>query len=229
MDICDTDIDLPNGFYEADMVFSHPPYPGIQHIKYCDSAWQDTVGGLAVKDIQNMDFKHGMKQINLSTMRAYMAIPKGSFIVILVGEIRAKNQYMSMYQHLALPGEIFQSYVKLQHNTWSSRQGTYSTSQRALTSHEMIVVLKKPSGYELCYIYPKEAKMDIRDCNTATWKDVVSYVMQNLKSASLQMIYKEIEGYSKCKKNPNWQAKVRQTLQFGPYVSNGSGYWQLAS
>lgn len=229
MDITNMDEELPNEFYNSDLCFSHPPYPGLNHVKYCNSAWKDTIGGLDKKDIQNLPFDEGMKMVNRSTLKAYSALPAGSYFVILVGEIRSNGKYYSMCQNLALPGEHFQTYIKLQHNTWSGRQGSYGNSTRALTGHEMLVVLKKPSGYELCYVFPKKVSMDIRNSQSATWKDVVAAVMSKLKSADLKRIYDEVENFDKAKQNPHWKEKIRQTLQYGPYVSNGNGYWQLAS
>lgn len=230
MDITNMDEELPNGFYEADMCFSHPPYPGLNHVKYAGAAWKDTKN-LASRDIQNMQFEQGMKLINLSTMRAYAALPSGSYMVILVGEIRANGRFFSMMQNLALPGEHFQTYVKLQHNTWSGRQSySGSSNPRALTAHEMIAVIKKPSGYELAYVIPRRYAMDIRDSiGTATWKDVVHTVMEKLGGkASLSEIYAEISGHKKCEANPHWKEKVRQTLQMGQYTSDGNGLWAAA-
>lgn len=214
MDLCDMSQEFPMEIYEADFIFQHPVYPGIKRIKYAGSAWKDTVGDMDKRDIQNMPFEDGMKKINLATMRAYAAMHPGSYMAILVGEIRANGKYYSMYQNLALPGEMFQTYVKLQHNTWSDRQSySCNNNPRALTGHEMIAVIKKPSGYEIAYIVPKSYAMDIRDSATATWKDVVMAVMRNIKKASLDEIYSEIEGHKKCESNPHWKEKVRQTLQ----------------
>lgn len=229
MDLCDMSQDFPTAIYDADFIFQHPVYPGINRIKYAGSAWKDTVGNLKERDIQNMSFKEGMSKINLATMRAYSAMQPGAYMAILVGEIRANGKYYSMFQNLALPGEFFQSYVKMQHNTWSDRRGGYSSSHRALTGHEMIAVIKKPSGYEIAYVIPKEYVMDIRDSKTATWRDVVVAALRKLgNSASLDSIYREIDGHKKCNTNPHWKDKVRQILQM--YCNPVErGVWALAS
>lgn len=237
MDICDLSQDLPKEFYEADMVFSHPPYPGINYIKYANSAWKDTVGGLSERDIQNMSFEEGMQKINLSTMRAYAAIPEGSYIVLLVGEIRSNGKYYSMYNNLCLPGEHFQTYVKIQHNTTSGRNGVnYGKNPRALTAQEMIAVVKKPlssSSYVICYVVPKKYELDMRDSvNTVTWKDAVLGVLRNLKSATNEQMYKEFETHTKARNNPNYKAKLRQTLQIlakeGLAIHVSEGNWRVA-
>lgn len=233
MDITNMEEELPDGFFDADMCFSHPPYPGLNHVKYADSAWKDTVGGLSLRDIQNKSFEEGMKLVNLSTMRAYTALPSGSYMVILVGEIRTNGRYYSMMQNLCLPGEHFQTYIKLQHNTWSGRQ-SYSGNKnpRAMTGHEMIAVIKKPSGYEIAYVIPKKYAMDIRDSvSTASWKDCLNAVMEKLGGrAKLSQIYAEFEGHKKCENNIHWKEKIRQTLQLdNRYVSDGNGNWKFAA
>lgn len=233
MDILDMEKELPDAFYEADMCFSHPPYPGINNIKYAGSAWKDTQN-LSVKDIQNMPFDEGMKKINMSTMRVYAAMQPGAFMVLLVGEIRAGGKYYSMYQNLALPGEVFQTYVKLQHNVSSGRKNYCGRSQKALTGHEMIVVVKKPSGYEIAYVVPRVVSGDIRDSRSATWKDVVYAVMRNSKgNVTLNEIYSELESHAKSRSNSEWKAKIRQVLQrlrdSGKVVNVGRGAWCLAA
>lgn len=232
MDLCDMNQEFPMEIYDADFIFQHPVYPGIKRIKYAGSAWVDT-NNLAERDIQNMPFEKGMQKINLATMRAYSAMKPGGLMAILVGEVRADGCYYSMMHDLALPGEFYQSYVKLQHNTYSDRNGQYGNSTRALTGHEMIAVIKKPSGYEIAYVVPKQYVMDIRDSKTATWKDVVVSVMRNLGSSDLSHIYSEIEKNDKTSSNPNWKAKVRQTLQIlqehGVTKNVESGVWAMAA
>ena len=212
-DILDDSIELPDGFYDADMVFLHPPYPSINDVRYAGRMWKDTDGTGILRDIQEMSFEKGMEGVNHALLRAYNAMPAGSYEVCLVGEIRSKGQYRSMMQNLAIPGILHQTFIKLQHNTVSGRR-SYSNSDFALTGHEMIAVIKKPSGYELAFVMPKRYAMDIRDSKMATWKDVVMSVIRNLGSVMANdAIYAAIEPHAKAKANANWKAKVRQTLQ----------------
>lgn len=229
MDILDESIDLPDGFYNADMLFLHPPYPSIHDIKYAGNMWKDT-SNYAQKDIQNMSWSDGMKAVNKSIMRGYAAMQPGAYEVVLVGEIRSKGQYRSMYRNLAIPGILHQTYIKMQHNT-SSQNRTYGNSDFALTGHEMIAVIKKPSGYEIAYMIPKEYKLDIRSSKMASWKDVVAAVVRKLgATVTLTDIYRELEGHEKCKNNLHWKEKIRQTLQIYPifeHISNGT--WAMAA
>ena len=231
MDILDENKNLPDGFYNADMLFLHPPYPGINKVRYSNAMWKDTEGNLAARDIQNMPFEEGMKAVNKAILRGYCALPKGAFEVILVGEIRANGEYHSMFRSLALPGEFYQTYIKMQHNTVSGRC-SYGSSMRSLTGQEMIAVIRKPSGYEIAYVIPRTVKSDIRDCQMPTWKDIVISVMRELGNANLESIYKAIDGHKKTLNSNTWTAKVRQTLQqlrdTGLVINTAPGNWALA-
>ena len=180
-----------------------------------------------------MSWEQGMKAVNHAIMRAYNALKPGAYEVVLVGEIRSKGQYRSMMADLIRPTALHQTFVKLQHNCVSDRSGnSYSNSDPALTGHEMIAVFKKPenTGYQVAFILPKTYEMDIRDSMQATWKDVLSSVMRKLgKESTLDEIYAEVENNKKAKANPNWKAKVRQTLQLGGYRSSGRGIWAMAA
>lgn len=231
MNILDDDIELPQGFYNADICFLHPPYPSINDVRYAGKMYQASEE-IFQQDIQNMSWEEGMKAVNHAVLRGYNSLPKGSFEVVMVGEIRSKGQYRSMLHELVIPGELFQSYVKMQHNTASGFRGrNYRKSQRALTAHEMIAVIKKASGFELAYVMPKEYRMDIRDSQMATWLDVVSAAVgESKKTFSNEEIYHLIEGHGKCRNNSNYKAKVRQKLQelehLGIIHDAGRGYWQ---
>lgn len=235
MDITDFTQEFPDEIRFADMVFSHMPYPGINRIKYSNVAWKDTAN-LAERDIQNMSFEKGMLEINKAHMRAYHAMKPGAFMVMLVGEIRNNGKFYSMNQALCLPGEFYQSYVKIQHNTWSGRQERkYGNNQRALTSHEMIAVIRKPGGYQICYVIPKHYKLDVRDSKVmSTWKDIVTITLRTLnRESSLNEIYSQLSNHAKAKANAHWKEKIRQTLQLlrksGVCKNTSRGYWTIAA
>ena len=231
MNILDTAVDLPDGFYDADMLFIHPPYPSIKNVHYSNSMWKDTAN-ISQHDIQEMNWDDGMKAVNKSIMRGYSAMQPGAYEVILVGEIRSNGQYFSMFRNLAIPGILHQTFIKLQHNCVSNKM-SYKKSDFTLIGHEMIAVIKKPSGYEIAYVMPKEYKVDIRDSQAATWKDVVYGVLRSRKSEfTLDEIYNEISCHCKAKRNPHWKEKVRQVLQqleiSNHAVHPQKGVWMVA-
>ncbi|TJU93327.1 MAG: DNA methylase N-4/N-6, partial [Mesorhizobium sp.] len=41
-------------------------------------------------------------------------------------------------------------------------------------------------------------------------------------------LYRALAENPKSERNPNWKAKVRQTLQRGPFEPLGEGVWQVA-
>lgn len=239
MDILDEQMDLPDEFYTADLQILHPPYPCIQNIHYSNGMWKDTAG-VASSDIQEMSWEAGMNAINKAVLRGYTAMPAGAYQAVVVGDVRrkvdGKSVFKSMLADMAIPGEMVQLLVKMQHNTVSGRGSSYGSKRNFfLIEHEFIAVIKKPSGYEIAYVVPKKYAMDIRDSQTsATWKDVVCAVMRNLGGeASLEEIYAAIEGHNKAKANPHWRDKVRQVLQrlqeAGLTTNVRRGVWSMAA
>lgn len=221
MDILDKNAELPDGFYNADLQILHPPYPCINGIHYSNSMWKGNEA-LQRSDIQEMTWDEGMFAINQALMKGFVAMPKGSYQAVVVGDVRrkvdGKSVFKSMLADLSIPGELSQILVKMQHNTVSGRNSNFSSNRRNffLIEHEFIVVVKKPSGYEIACVVPKKYSMDVRDSiGTATWKDVVYAVLQNIgHSSTLEEIYEQIDGHKKAENNKdNWKAKVRQTLQ----------------
>ena len=240
MDILDESVDLPDAFYSADLQVLHPPYPCINHVQYANGMWKDTKG-VSSKDIQEMSWEQGMKAVNRSIMRGYSAMPTGAYQATVVGDIRrkvnGKTVFKSMLAEMCIPGEMVQILVKMQHNTVSGRENVYGNNNRNffLIEHEFIVVIKKPSGYEIAFSIPRKYVSDIRDSfSTATWKDVVVSVLKKLgKKVSLDEIYSEIEPHKKAQLNSHWREKVRQTLQqlqkSGMALNVSRGIWKIAA
>lgn len=67
---------------------------------------------------------------------------------------------------------------------------------------------------------------------TGTWKAIVGVVLQRLGGkANLSEIYQEVSRAApdKLKANPNWEAKIRQTLNSNQlFASSERGVWALA-
>ena len=236
MDILDENAELPSGFYKADLQILHPPYPSINKIQYSGKMWKDT-NHLGKSDIQNMDWTHGMFAVNKAVMRGYAAMPAGAYQAVVVGDVRrranGKSIFKSMFSELAIPGKLMQILIKMQHNTVSGRNNFYGHRNFFLIEHEFVVIIKKPSGYEIAYVVPQKYRMDIRDSKSATWTDVVYTVLQNLHGiVSLNEIYDKIEGHEKTRQNIHWKEKVRQILQMleraGLAIHHGYGKWSVA-
>ncbi len=221
--------EVPNEFMDADMIFMHPPYGLEINIPYAGSMYNDPTGILSKSDLGQMPWDKFMKVLNGVVMKYYTAMEPGAKMSILMGNVRRNGKFYSMMNDIVKPGELVQTMVKIQHNCVSGGR-TYSNRNFYPTDHEDILVIKKPSGYEIVFKVPMLNSIDIRDAKMSTWKDVIAAVMDKLGAeASLETIYNEIEGHKKCESNPNWKAKVRQTLQAGGFRNVSRGVWAVAA
>ncbi len=97
-------------------------------------------------------------------------------------------------------------------------------------SHEYCLILRKDEPLILDYMITKRGKMDLRDSLNVTWKDLVASTIESLGGkANLENLYSKLDGYKKTENNPNWKAKVRQTLQVNPklFVNIDRVVWGL--
>lgn len=220
--------EVPMEFMDADMIFMHPPYGLEINIPYAGSMYKDPTKELSRSDLGQMPWEQFMKTLNKVVMKYYSSMAPGAKMSILMGNVRRNGRYYSMLNDIVKPGELVQTMVKIQHNCVSEGR-TYSNRNFYPTDHEDILIIKKPSGYEIVFKVPILYKTDIRDSKTATWKDIVAAVMDKLgHEVSLDRIYDEIKDHDKCKANPNWQAKIRQTLQMGNFKNIKRGVWAAA-
>lgn len=134
-----------------------------------------------------------------------------------------------MLTDIVKPGSTEAILIKTQHNCVSNGR-TYSNNNWVAIMHEYLLVLKKLERFLINFQLPTEHTLDIRNSQSATWRDVLSAVMGELKEASLDDIYREIGGYKKAKLNKHWKEKVRQTLQLSDrFTSKGRGVWAVAA
>lgn len=224
--------EIPEEFSYADFVFQHMPYPEIG-IKYAGSEYPDPTGELSKQDIGQMTFKKGMIANNKVTMKLYNAMHPGAKMGILCGNVRRKGVYNDMMLSLALPGRVIQNIVKMQHNCVSDGR-VYAKKNFVPITHENLVILEKPFEHSLYvgYILPMEKGMDIRNSITATWRDVVRAVMNDLTRGGkchYKRVVEAVTGYKRAENNNHLSEKIRQTLRrytktFQPL---GDGYYSL--
>lgn len=224
--------EVPQEFLGADMIFMHPPYGAEIKIPYAGSMYADPTKELSKYDLGQMPWDTFMKTLNQIVMKYYAAMESGSRMAVLMGDVRRGGLH-SMLTDIVKPGSLEQIIIKAQHNCVSNGR-QYSNRNFVPLVHEYIMVLKKMSPYMLDFQIPIKKALDIRDSNSATWRDVVLAVMTKLEgNCTLSQIYAEIEGHKKCESNPdNWQAKVRQVLQnlrdSGLVISESRGCWAAA-
>ena len=71
---------------------------------------------------------------------------------------------------------------------------------------------------------------DMRDMPGATWRDIVAGVLESCNGcASLEEIYRQVEGHKRAQTHQWWKEKVRQTLQINPRIFEKAekGVWRL--
>ncbi len=224
--------DVPEQFYGAKFNFMHPPYGKQIGIPYAGSMYADPTGELSKKDLGQMEFHtEFMPALNAIVMKYYAAMEKGSYMGILMGDVRRNGKFYSMLSDIVKPGELQQIIVKVQNNTMSGGRRYSSKKGFVPIAHEFLMIIRKPDDYIICYRLPQNYQMDVRDSNSATWRDVVYSAMKHLNGrAGLSQIYDEVKDNSKARKNVHWQEKVRQTLQLSSlFTSTARGQWELAA
>lgn len=65
--------------------------------------------------------------------------------------------------------------------------------------------------------------------NVGSWVDELIKVMQRFDEAvHLDVLYRALESSPKAERNHNFRAKIRQSLQRGPFEAVGGGVWKIA-
>ena len=231
--VCDAINDeVPDGFRDADMCFMHPPYSSLIRIPYSGREWDDPTGGdLAKSDLGQMPWKEFMETLNGIVARYYAAMPSKARMAVLMGDVRRSGRCYSMFTDIVKPGQLEQVIIKAQHNC-SSGGRSYANADFVPITHEYLMVIKKTEELTLFISLPKEGSCDIRDCRTASWKDVVLALVRSFGRCDLNRLYDSLKDHKKAGENPHYKAKIRQTLQklrdAGLVRPVGSGVWEYA-
>lgn len=222
--------EIPEEFSNSDFIFQHMPYPEIG-IRYAGSEYTDPDGRLVAQDIGQMSFEAGMLANNKVTLKLYNAMSPGAKMGILCGNIRRNGKYHDMMLSLALPGEILQNIVKMQHNCVSNGR-TYSRKNFVPIIHENLIILQKPciNYMQVGYILPRKITMDIRDSMSATWRDVIRSVLYSLGKVHYMKIVESMRGHKKAESNHHLEEKVRQVLRAYPrsFTAHGNGIYECS-
>ncbi|MGF6440530.1 hypothetical protein [Paraburkholderia youngii] len=209
------------------LVLSHPPYAG--QVVYSSNVW----GKEAHPDdlshcVDDEDFHHKLQLVMLNQREA--TVP-GHYYGTIIGDWRRKGVYTSYQAEVIarMPAdELAAVLIKQQHNTTSGRK-TYGKMVLPFIEHEYILLFKRKARTVLALlgVMAKQAHQRLQ----GTWRNVVKLVLMDLGGcAPLQKIYERVAAVTdKVASNPNWQAKVRQTLQLSPeFAARERGVWALA-
>ena len=222
--------DIPE---RPEYIFWHPPYWDI--IRYSDVMYrasdvQRRYGyDPRLSDLSRISTWEGFVQaMNYCMMKQYCALEKGGRMAVLVGDIKKKGKLFSMLFELIKPGILENVLIKTQHNCVSDRR-SYDGRFIPIV-HEYVLLLRKDAPLEVPMLMTYRITGDVRDMPGATWRDIVAGVLDECHGrASLEEIYRHVEGHKRAQGQQWWKEKVRQTLQINPstFEKIDRGVWRL--
>lgn len=175
------------------------------------------------------DYKEFIKAINYCLAKQYASLKVYGRMAILMADIKKNKRLYSMLLDMNKLGTIEQIVIKEQFNCMSDSRKYYNENFIRI-AYEYCLILRKDEPLILDYMITKRGKMDLRDSLKITWKDLVASTIESLGGrVNLDNLYNSLEGYKKTFNNPNWKAKVRQTLQIHPkiFINIERGVWGL--
>lgn len=224
-------MDVPE---RAENIFWHPPYHDMivySGEQYSDKAVIDRYGfdPKAVDLSRCANWDEFVAKMNHCMMKQFSALEKGGRMFTLVGDMKRKGVLYSMLCDIIKPGTLEQIIIKTQHNCVSDRK-TYSNRNFVPIVHEYLLVTKKDDALIIPVSVSIRQKADIRNLQSPSWRDTLIAVLKENGEMSLAELYDAIKDSRKASVNPNWQAKIRQTVQNGRYFCRTSrGHYTVAS
>lgn len=215
------------GGMRADYVFFHPPYANV--ISYSSNMWGTEKHPDDLSNCEN--YEDFLTKMRTSMQNIYDAVRPGKNFSVLIGDLRKNGQYTAIQADLLqiAPGSLDGILIKQQFNCVSDRK-TYAHAKFIPIMHEYILNFRK----ELTVFGILDTSLNISKklqmLANANWKATVNYALNELGGkAPLQEIYQVIEKSSpeKISTRPNWQARVRRTLQLF-FSSTERGVWAIA-
>lgn len=215
-------MDIPE---RSENIFWHPPYGSM--ITYSDNMYKasDIIKKYGfdprINDLSRCkDWDDFVSKMNHCMLKQFTSLEKGGRMFVLMGDWKQKGKLYSMLADIAKPGTLEQIIIKAQHNCMSD-SNTYSNMNFVPIVHEYLMVVRKDSSLIIPVMMNVRKTLDMRKSQNATWRDIIIAVVENSGKSgmSLAEIYEEVKNSPKTKANPNWQAKVRQTLQDERYFT----------
>lgn len=219
-------MDIPE---RPENIFWHPPYDDI--IVYSDKMYKadDIIQKYGfdprINDLSRCNgWEDFVKKMNYCVNKQFASLEKGGRMFVLMGDIKKKGKLYSMLCDIAKPGTLEQIIIKAQHNCVSYNR-SYNGRFVPIV-HEYLMVIRKDSSMIYRIGMNQYYEFDMRNSKSATWRDVLAAVLEDSGELSLSDIYAKIEGHKKCKSNPHWKDKIRQTLQeYNNFTSTRRGVW----
>lgn len=196
---------------EADLVLSHPPYGSM--IIYSGEVWGDKPHPDDLSRCSSEEEFHQKMQLVLLNQRE--ATKSGAYYGTIIGDLRRNGKYVSYQAEMIarMPSdELAAVIIKEQHNCMSGSK-SYGRMALPFILHEYILLWKKKTSPILVLLGQMAREQYAR--LSGTWKNIVKTVLIQLGGkADLGQIYQAVTQAApeKLASNPNWKAKIRQTL-----------------
>lgn len=209
----------------ADLIYVHPPY--FNAILYSNHMWGDAPHASDLSRCAS--YEEYLAKMVIAMQNVHAAVRRGGRYCIQIGDVRKKGVYYAIQADLLklAPGKLDGILIKEQHNCTSSRQRYPKTLIPIL--HEYLLIFERAGlvvGMLDCAL---QTSRNLKTLANLTWQAVVESALRQLGGeARVEEIYRAIEGNPKTERRPNWQARVRATLQEGNQFKNlAHGVWAL--
>jgi hypothetical protein len=212
----------------VDLVFFHPPYAGM--IAYSGNQWGDKAHP---DDLSHCtDYNDFLEKLALALRNIYRALSRNGVYGVLIGDWKKNGTYHPLGLDLRLigPGSLEGVAIKEQHNCLSDTR-TYGGRKLCRIAHEYLVWWRRTDRFYAMVDAALELSKRLKAAANANWKGVCREALMRLGGqADLQAIYAMVEqdAPEMVTGRPNWQARVRATLQeIGQNVERG--VWAVAA
>ena len=211
----------------ACLCFTHPPYNDM--IPYSGNVYGKNILIGDTSHCRNAEEFISKSQVMLMNQRE--ATKEGGIYCTLIGDQRGGSlgkgnfrSYQADFISMMPKEELLSVAIKLQHNCMSDTR-VYNGSFIPIM-HEYLLIWKKRAKSLFAISFDIASELQSRVATT--WRNAIRIVMMKLQKADLNTIYNEIEkvAASLIANNPNYKAKIRQTLQ-KHYNNVERGVWSL--
>lgn len=200
--------------YPADLCFSHPPYHDM--IKYSGEQWNKGMGAVAGDTSRCKTPEEFLAKSQVMLLNQREATASNGIYATLIGDQKVKGvcrSFQADFIKMMPKSELLNVVIKMQHNTMSAKTD-YSNRNFIPISHEYLLLWRKKakSLYQVGFEIASEAQKQV----STTWRSMIRMVMMRFNNGvTLNTIYEEVEKVASnlIANNPNYKAKIRQTLQ----------------
>lgn len=220
----------------ANHIFFHPPYWNIIPYSGPKGMWGRD-GAPHPEDLsRDMPYEEFLYLMQQAGTNIYEGVERGGYYSILIGDIRKGGQYYFVSSDLTqiLPGKLDSVQIKVQHNCVSDARRYNGEGRLIRIMHEYLLHFRRDDLFFGMLDATLKASRQLKRLSHALWNSLITTALKRLGGrGALADIYRVIEEMApeetRERKRENWQAKIRQLLQFGDfYQPLDRGVWSLA-